>query len=240
MQVNSSVLREVCSVFGTLKVCYTHQQSECSLLCYSSIEEAVQAKTVLDKNPMVNGVPVTVQFASESTIKEICENLQLRLDAEQHEDSTEQQTWGFTASSQANQNLPNSATLPNISFSAPSQWDSPAQAPVPSSMDNNNNSNSGTISSGGGNSSFTRQTSELSTPGSSVWSDGGFLSGFSSPWQSGFSSGAGSAGNSMNASNNSGSFSLASPHQNSADSSSLSTVSNNNATGQPFLPNGLF
>lgn len=233
----------MCSAFGVLKVCYMHHQSECALLCYSSIEEAVQAKTALDKSPTINGIPFTVQFASESAIQEICEQLQLRLDSDQQHQQPKddkQSSWGFNASSQANQSLPNSATLPNIPYSASSQWESRTQTPTslyPSSLDNN-------ASSGGGSSHFSHQNSELSTPGSSVWSDGGFLSGFSSSWHNSLSSGGlsgGSAGNSMNAGNNNGSFPLTSPHHDTADSSSLSTINSsmNTTTAQSFLPGGM-
>ena len=239
MQVSSSVIKDVCSEFGVLKVCYTSHQSECALLCYSSIEEAVQAKTALDKNPTISGIPITVQFASESTIKEICEQLQLRLDSDQQQQQQtkdgKQSPWGFSTSLQANQSLLNSAALPNISYSTSSQWESHTQAPSPlyqSSLDSNG---------GGGSSHFSHQNSELSTPGASVWSDGGFLSGFSSSWHSSLSSArGGSAGNSLNTDNNC--FPLTSLHHDTPDSSSLSTInsSTNSTSAQHFLPGGLF
>lgn len=248
MQVNQRTVKEVCSEYGELKVCYIHQPSEFCLICYCTIEEAAQAKNALDKNPAINGVHVTVECASESGIKHICEQLRVRLDLDKQQEEEEEakhQSWGFGAVTQHNPSQPK-PSLP--SFTASSQWDGPAapQAPptlsVPtssSSLENSSNSiSNGNSSSGNTGSLFNRQSSELSTPGSSVWSDPGFLSGFSSPWQSGFSSTGAVSGGSGG---NSGSFTLTSPQQGSADASSYPSVNNSNAAGsQPFLPNGLF
>lgn len=248
LQVSQSSVEEVCSEFGELKVCYIHQPSEFCLIYYSTIEEASQAKAALDKSPSINGVNVTVEFASESDIKDICEHLQVRLDLDkqQHQDEAvgpKHQSWGFNPTSQPS---PAASQSKSSTLSSSSQWGkarvsvqvtSTTGMSSASSLENSGNAGSNNNSSSGNTGSlFNRQSSELSTPGSSsVWSDPGFLSGFSSPWQSGFSSsGAISGGSGIN----SGSFSLTSPQQGSVDVSSVNN--NNSANGEPFLPNDLF
>lgn len=197
-----------------VRVCHTHYQSKLALVCFTTIEEAIQAKTGLDKNPFIAGILVSAQFASEANIKELCQQFQVSLDAEQRE--RENKGWpGHSTSSggpaapsngkQHPQNAPLSlANLNSSAIATTPQWE--GHTP-------------------GGFGHYARQNSEVSTPGSSMWSDGGFLSGVSSPW---FSSGPVSS-TSMGSST-SGPCSMTSPQE-----SANTTIT----TGQSLLPGGL-
>lgn len=212
-QIDTASLRDVCCEYGTVRVCHTLHQSELALICFSSMDEAIQAKAGLDKNPSISGVPISAHFASEANIKELCEQLQVGINSEQHQ----HRGWPSDARSESVETTSvvthkTSLTLSDVSSStAPAQWESHTPASTP----------------------FSRQTSEMSS--SSMWSDGGFLSGFSSPW---ISSGPVSSTSMGSSASNSGPCSVASPQD-----AATSTVSNftlpSNSTGQSFLPGGL-
>ena len=197
-----------------MKVCYIYYPSEFAIICFCSTEEAIQAKTGLDKSPSISGVLVSAQFASESNIKEICEQLQINIGTEQQQ---ENKGWSGAIEKSNPTSIQTSSSLTNSS----AQWesDNPGGVPYPSTLDN----------------PFTRQTSEMSvasTPGSSsMWSEGGFLSSFSSSWYN-FSSGSGEG--SMNLTVPSRSSSTASPPE---SSSGLGLQNANNV--KSLLPDGL-
>lgn len=186
-----------------MRVCHTHYQSELALICFSSMDEAIQAKAGLDKDPSISGVPVSAQFASEANIKELCEQLQVGINSEHNQ----QRGWPSDARSESavattSGTHKTSLTLSDVSgATTPAQWENHTPLSAP----------------------FSRQTSEVSN--SSMWSDGGFLSGFSSPWLS------------------SGPVSSTSMGMASPQDATTSTVSNftlpGNSTGQSFLPGGL-
>ena len=219
-----------------LKMFYAHHQSECALVCYYSVEEAVQAKTLLDKNPTIGGIPVTFQLASTSTIEELCEQIQLRTDAnqqqlqQQHKDN--KQPWGF--SSATNQGLPKSSTVPNISYSSASQWETPVNPTksYPSSVANN-------ISNGNDN-HFGSKIGDVDSPRSSFWAGHGCDPGVPL-WLDDPGAPRKTAGKIDNASSvdSMDLFPMnASEDAGKASSSSTSTI--NVSTSQPFLPVGMF
>lgn len=219
-QIDTASLRDVCCEYGTVRVCHTHYQSELALICFSSVDEAINAKAGLDKNPSISGVSVSAYFASEANIKELCEQLQVGINSEQHQ----RRGWPSDAHSESVETTSvvthkTSLTLSDVSGSTTNaQWESHTPVSAP----------------------FSRQTSDMSTPGSSsMWSDGGFLSGFSSPWlSSGPVSSTSMGSNGGNTASNSGPGSVVSPQD-----ATTSTISNftltGNSTGQSFLPGGL-
>lgn len=175
-----------------VRACHADYNSEVGLICFSSIEEAIQAKTGLDKNPSISGVQVSAEFASEADIKDLCEQFELNIDTATSLSSSVNSTnptgqeggaahggWPGTGAS-----APSAATelsaVPTISQATPLSLSEINSSSTASSWES-----SGEHATGG-STHFSRQVSErstTSTPGS-MWSDGGFLSGFSSPWLS--------------------------------------------------------
>ena len=218
-QIDPTTLREVCSKYGMVRVCHTDHPSELALICFNNIDEAIQAKTALDKTPSISGVSVMAQFASEGDIKELCEQFQLSHDAaavKREEDRASAHTWPGRSSSETKLSQPTSATpTPSslaLSAVAAASWDNHTPSPAQFSR---------------------QQSSEVGTPGS-MWSEGGFLSGFSSPWLSTASAGSGS---SSAGGTSGGPCSMTSPQENA--SSGMNANLPGNCAGQSFLPGGL-
>ena len=242
LQIDSASLREVCGEYGVVRVCHTDHPSELALVCFNSLEEAVQAKTGLDKNPSVSGVSVMAQFASEGDIKELCEQFQLT-HSTSAESSKREAAGGRRGSAPVwPSHAPSSSSSSSNTEAKLSHHVSSSMTPTPSSLPlsavaatwNDNHTPSPA--------QFSRQqSSDLSTPGS-MWSDGGFLSGFpSSPWLSsgsGLTSSATSAGGVNMLS--SGPSSMVSPQEGVvATGGGANGTLPGNCGGQPFLPGGL-
>ena len=62
-QVDETSLREVCNEFGRVHSLSISPSSDLALVSYSSREEAMQAKSGLDKSPVICGTSVCVDFA---------------------------------------------------------------------------------------------------------------------------------------------------------------------------------
>ena len=67
-QVDEASLRDVCNEFGMLQSVALSRASETAVVQYPSKEQAMQAKTGLDKSPVICGVNVMVDFASETEV----------------------------------------------------------------------------------------------------------------------------------------------------------------------------
>lgn len=192
-----------------VRVCHAHHPSELALICFNSIEEAVQAKTGLDKCPSISGVLIMSQFASEGDIKELCEQFQMSHSADRREERRgEGQGWPSHSSSDTKLSHPTTMAPTSLPLSAvAATWDNHTPSPAHFSR---------------------QQSSNVSTPGS-MWSDGGFLSGFSSPWLSSGPTSSASVSGSRSASGSS-------PQDNS---SGVNRAPPSNCGGQSFLPGGL-
>lgn len=231
-----------------VRACHAHYPSEVALVCFSSIEEAVQAKAGLDKNPSISGVQVHAEFASEADIKDLCEQFELSIDTAASADPAppSSSSSSAAASLEGKGQGGGGGGWPRTSVSVsmvPSA--SSSQAP-PLSLSEINSGSSGPSQQWGGvvnrmaaapptSIHFGRQASEMSTvstPGS-MWSDGGFLSGFSSPWLSSSPTSLGgvvsSSGGSGGVASTGGPTSMMPSHDQSAGLAI-------DQTGQPFLP----
>ena len=192
-QIDRASLRDVCSEYGVVRACHAHYPSEVALVCFSSIEEAVQAKTGLDKNPSISGVQVSAEFASEAGIKDLCEQFELSIDtASSTASAGDDEGSEGTQENRKQGGWPEAMTsAPAVSITTTAECALPAiSKATPLSLSEINSSSSRKWGDGShhhhGPAHFARQESErstTSTPGS-MWSDGGFLSGFSSPWLS--------------------------------------------------------
>lgn len=206
------------------------------------MEEAIQAKTGLDKSPSISGVLVSTQFASEANIKDLCEQFQGNA---QPREQNEKVGWPGTDSTSSVAVTENKASHPTTTSSSsdgqsvvsPLQW---GDGHYQQQQQQHQSS-----------SHFSRQQSSemmsiASTPGSaSMWSDGGFLSGFSSPW---VSSGPSSISSSTNMTpsgggptsmtpSGGGPMSMTSPQESAASVATAGPPVASN--GQSFLPGGL-
>lgn len=190
LQIDESSLRDVCSECGVIQSCVINSALESALIHYNSSDEAILAKTGLDKNPTICGVDVTSDFASESDIAIFLEQLSIPKDET-----------GVVAA--GGLNMPSALgevaqswfsgpldrdgpTLPSSSFpsahsstadegpnKAPPKWDDP---PTPFSNDP---------------STMTGMSGATTTAMSdnSLWSNGSFLPGLPTPWCNSFTHG---------------------------------------------------
>lgn len=68
VQVDNASLKEVCSEYGRVLRCMVDIHSETALVQYNSVDEAMQAKAGLDKNPTICDVTVVPDFASRRDV----------------------------------------------------------------------------------------------------------------------------------------------------------------------------
>lgn len=205
MQFNEDALRERFSRCGAVYKWIVCPALECSLLHCQSTEDSIRIKEYVDSNSGMVGSGVIVQFASKSDVDSIVEqNHEVRSVSWASESTNSSAELpppdGCILSSSASPSTPFSRGLPT------SGWDSSSSNP----------------------SSLGRQSSEATTPGSSLWSDSGFLSGLSSPWHGGLPIAGASVASS-----------IASPQGNAGPSGEETVPSSSNPLMSPFLPNGL-
>ena len=72
VQVDSASLKEVCSEYGRVLRCMIDVHSESALVQYNSVDEALQAKAGLDKNPTICDMTVVSDFASRRDVEVLC------------------------------------------------------------------------------------------------------------------------------------------------------------------------
>ena len=199
IQVNDDTLEQI-SKFGAVQEWIACSALECSLLVCQSSEDSIRIKEYIGTNSDMVKSGVVVEFASKADVDKIIKQIPEVSPASWISDS---------ASS-------------SVEVPPPKDHDlsSPTSPPTPFS---GVLSMSGWDSSSSNAPSFGRHSSETS-PGSSVWSDSGFLSGLSSPWHG-------------NLPIPGAPFpSTTSPQGNRGESVPTSS----NPLMSPFLPNGLF
>ena len=149
----------MCSEFGILESVVFSPSIETALVQYSSKEQAMQAKTGLDKSPVICGVSVAVDFVSEDKVSNFLLQLQ------QH------QRAGGRSSAQKSRNSSHdkwiTAQPGNSGLVSSSRWDSMKLAQPRTNTSSN--------SDGG---------SSKSAAAAALWSGNAFLPGLSSPWSS--------------------------------------------------------
>ena len=178
----------MCSEFGAIQTCIINPVMESALIHYSTCDEAIQAKSGLDKNPTICGVNITSDFATNADIGTFFEQL-----TTPSEDASVSATgrlnmpsalaettpsW-FTDSLGEERTLsPPSSTAHTSAAdeghnSAPPKWDDP---PYPFNCDTT------PMASMSGATTAT-------TGNRSLWSDGSFLPGLPTPWRNNFTQG---------------------------------------------------
>lgn len=163
IQFNEDTVREQLSKCGAACKWVVCTASECSLLHCQSIEDSVRIKEYADSNSSLVGSGVIVQFASKIDLDNM-------ITEQNHEVSPV--SW-ISESTNSSAELPPSDGCILSSSASPS---TPFSRGLPTSGWDSSSSNA---------SSLGQQSSEATTPGSSLWSDSGFLSGLSSPWHGG-------------------------------------------------------
>ena len=190
------------SKYGAIKEWIVCPASDCVLLSYQSTEDSIRIKEYIDNNSDLLGINVIVQFASKADVDLIIE--QSRMVSPRSR---------FHGSSSGTARLPPPEDLSSASPCTPfstavlaSEWDT-SDSNAPSSLG--------------------RQSSDATTPGSSLWSDSGFLSGLSSPWHG-----------SLTVPGAAVTSSTTSP-QTSTGTEGEQLHTSSNPSISPFLPNGL-
>ena len=203
MQVNKDSLREVFRKYGAIQEWIVCPALECVLFCYQSTEDSIRIKEYIESNSDLLGINVVVQFASKSNVDMIIEQSQ----------AVSPRSW-FSESSSG------SSGLPPQDYSSSASPSTPFSRVIPASDWDSSDSNAP--------SSFGQQSSNATTPGSSLWSDSGFLSGLSSPWHG-----------SLTVPGVPGTSSVTSPQTNSGSEGVEPAPNCSNPSISPFLPNGL-
>ena len=159
MQVDEASLRDVCSEFGILQSVVLAPDTDSAFVQYASKEQAMQAKSGLDKSPVICGVDVAVDFVPE-------EKLSIILPTQQQQQSrmTGIRSPRHQQSSRDNWSNPNPRPPASGGVHNGSHWDNLRQFPHPPTSTSNK---------GGG---------DKGTTANAFWSDSTFLSGLSSPW----------------------------------------------------------
>ena len=166
IQVDEASLRDVCSEFGKLESVAFNPETETAIVQYASKEQAMQAKSGLDKSPVICGVTVAVDFVSDERVSSSFIQQQQQL----------------------HQNV-----LGSHSSAAHNKWPAQSNAKPPpagnSGLVNGSHWHSGNL----GHSAQTQATTGSNSDGdsdkssaiaASLWSGNSFLPGLSSPWSS--------------------------------------------------------
>ena len=192
-QVDEASLRDVCAEYGLLQKCLVNVSPaiQCALICYSTQEEAVMAKAGLDRNPSICGISVVADFATEQEVGLFGEKWSRGDGSNALKEATP--SW-FTEPVPSHHQVNNLPPHPHPHTpSQQQQWESASAPP-----------------GGPSGSSAGTPTSKLV---SSMWGDGNFLGGISSPWHMHTNSGSSSATTSGGGGGVSGSASVSAVHQ---------------------------
>ena len=200
--MNEDTVREQLSRSGAAYKWVVCPTSECSLLHCQSIEDSVRIKECADSNSNLVGSGVIVQFASKTDLDNM-------ITEQNHEVSPV--SWISESTNRSTELPPSDCIL--SSSASPS---TPFSRGLPTSGWDSSSSNA---------SSLGQQSSEATTPGSSLWSDSGFLSGLSSPWHGGLPI--------------PGASSTTSPQGNAGRNGEEPVPISSNPLMSPFLPNGI-
>ena len=175
LQVDEPSLRDVCSEYGALQTCLINLASECALICYSSKEEAIQAKTGLDKNPSICGINVVADFAAETDLGYFYEKEEGNIIPPRVGMSEESTPSWFNEPIRGEMNSETLAAATEEGTAKPSKWDDPSYSSLPMMLPPGVASETSTH--------VTANSTPTPTSGSSLWGDGSFLSGLASPWR---------------------------------------------------------
>lgn len=77
MQVDEASLRDVCSEFGRVQSVTINPTTESAIVKYTTKEDAMQAKSGLDKSPVICDVNVCVDFATSEDVSDFYSQTQL-------------------------------------------------------------------------------------------------------------------------------------------------------------------
>ena len=77
MQVDEASLRDVCSEFGRVQSITINPSTESAIVKYTTKEDAMQAKSGLDKSPVICDVSVCVDFATTEDVSDFYSQTQL-------------------------------------------------------------------------------------------------------------------------------------------------------------------
>ena len=202
----------MCSEFGHIESLAIVPNSETAIVQYSSKEQAVLAKSGLDKSPIVCGVTVSVDFISEQKASVFITGQQQQ---QQHVDGGEQpavrEQW-LSKSEPGQSEGPASGQLADGSH-----WDNMGMV---GRFSQTNTPPTNTTSSSMGRD---RGGGEGSEPPNTPWSNSGFLPGLTSPWSS-------------TPATESGLF----PSSSSSSSKQEPATMSSSPSLSTYLPNGLF
>lgn len=185
-QIDEPSLRDVCSEYGQIQSIHHSVASELAVIQYASEDVAIQAKLGLDKNPTICDVIVSVDFASSSDVAiflEATENSAQEMASapvgSSHSEpaSTPQSAWlSKHINTTSDNTLPSTSEQSGDSTSFSGDFNPvhhPGYPPQKSAA-----TGPPLAAHDGG------------TPAQDAhWMEGGFLSGLSSPWHSGFEPG---------------------------------------------------
>lgn len=205
MQFNEDTLREQFSKCGAVYKWIVCPALDCSLLHCQSTEDSIHIKEYIDSNSGMVRSGIIVQFASKADVDLITE--------QNHEVSPV--SW-LSESTNISAELP---PPENCNLSSSASPSTPFSRVLPTSGWDSSSSNAPSLG---------QQSSEATTPGSSLWSDSGFLSGLSSPWHGSLPISAATVASSST-----------SPQGNAGPNGGEPAPISNNPSMSPFLPNGL-
>ena len=233
-QVDEPSLKDVCSEYGSLQTCLINPASECALVHYNDQEEAIQAKTGLDKHPSICGINVMADFAAEADISYFYEQLSFAKGEGEVVPPPAPPRMGTAEEgtpSWFNEPIGGEINPPDTLSAATKE-----AAPRPPKWDDPSSSDSGlqmmlpaseTASPRGATSNSTPTPTSGGGPSSSLWGDGSFLSGLSSPWHENVNFGSIGQGRGSGGEEPRG------------GAGSRAPISNGNSSFSTFLPNGL-
>lgn len=165
-QVDEASLRDVCSEFGMLESVVFSRETETAVVQYTSKEQAMQAKSGLDKSPVICGVTVVVDFVSEEKVAS------LFIHQQQH---SHQKMSGSRSSAAHDKWLAQSSANPppagNSGLVNGSHWDSRNLGHSAQTQTSTGSNNDG-------------DSDKSNAAAATLWSGNTFLPGLSSPWSS--------------------------------------------------------
>lgn len=138
--------------------------SETAIVQYATKEQAMQAKSGLDKSPVICGVSVAVDFASDERVSDFLVEQQQQHHRQQSNSSLQQSSQDKWLSS---------GNPPNAVENSGPNWDNMNLGQFPQTHTTTNSI-----------SSSSRSSETESTTTNTLWTDSTFLPGLSSPWSS--------------------------------------------------------
>ncbi len=167
-QVDEASVRDVCSEYGILQSCIIDTATESALVQYAGQDEAIMAKTGLDKNPSIGGISVVIDFAAEADVRKFYELLDPKslnsCDSARNAPGETPEWYDDPISAEPDNppTIPGRGSLRTDNAPAPSKWGEDPGLTFTATP--------------------TETVDQPSPTGASLWSDNGFLPGLASPW----------------------------------------------------------